>query len=288
MLPTTPGQSVAFTAVKNVDLNHGAEKDTTNAINTHVPVSYSSSDVGAIIATRRQALLARFAAYSRPTPGDKGNETFAGMATGIAWNVVYVPYEGIITPVFRGSPWSVSKPHNYVLFEWDTFFAAAIAATPGVDRWIAVSNVVRMVKSLIADPFVPASAPHLSGRNVSGFVAGFWNGQCGEVDKSKPPVGGLVLQRLLHVENENQNEDENKNENESSSSNEWVGELLLDQFVMWNRWWTERRVRTEPVIVGVDVASTGINMGEVNVNGTIAPGSSREMMKLSISCTNQV
>ena len=36
-------------------------------------------------------------------------------------------YEGIFTPVFRGSPWDVSKPHNYVLFEWDTYLSAMIA-----------------------------------------------------------------------------------------------------------------------------------------------------------------
>jgi hypothetical protein len=47
-----------------------------------------------------------------------------------------------------GSPWPVSKPHNYVLFEWDTYLASMIAAH--VDPWVAKSNIIRMTKSLIS------------------------------------------------------------------------------------------------------------------------------------------
>ena len=63
-------------------------------------------------------------------------------------------YEGIFTPVFRGSPWAVSKPHNYVLFEWDTYLSSFMAAV--TDKWTAASNIIRMTKSL----------------NYLGFVAG--------------------------------------------------------------------------------------------------------------------
>ena len=73
-------------------------------------------------------------------------------------------YEGIFTPVFRGSPWAVSKPHNYVLFEWDTYLSSVMSAV--TDKWTAASNIVRMTKSL----------------NYQGFVAG-------EIDS-------LVLQTL--------------------------------------------------------------------------------------------
>jgi hypothetical protein len=40
-----------------------------------------------------------------------------------------------------------------------------------VDPWVALSNTIRMVKSLIADPIKGGS---------NGYVAGFWNGKCGE------------------------------------------------------------------------------------------------------------
>ena len=107
----------------------------------------SVADVGAVVSAARGALLQSFAHYGAR------NETFAGMQTSISWNVIYTPYEGIFTPpthplslsvslcvsfplclsvfvcvcdsggsryegiftpVFRGSPWAVSKPHNYV------------------------------------------------------------------------------------------------------------------------------------------------------------------------------
>eukprot|EP00039_Didymoeca_costata_P014975 m.247703 g.247703 ORF g.247703 m.247703 type:complete len:963 (+) comp16129_c0_seq2:125-3013(+) len=181
------------------------------------------------------------------------NETYAGLMTAISWNVIYTPYEGIFTPVFRGSPWAVSRPHNYVLFEWDTFFAALIAAK--VDSWVAKNNVIRMVKSLIADPFKGGS---------HGYVAGFWNGLCGEVDKSKPPVGGIALQKIL----------------EEYPEEMWMGDLLIDQFMLWNRWWQYKRLRKEN--------STYRETSKDNMNGAaLAPGSSREMMTLPISCTTQ-
>jgi hypothetical protein len=48
------------------------------------------------------------------------------------------PYEGIITPVFRGAPWSASKAHSYVMFEWDTYLASMIASI--TDPWAAANG----------------------------------------------------------------------------------------------------------------------------------------------------
>jgi hypothetical protein len=38
-------------------------------------------------------------------------------------------------------------------------------------------------------------------------------------------------------------EEEGSNEKEDLL---WVGELLIDQFVMWNRWWRDTRQQKEP------------------------------------------
>lgn len=205
-LPAKAGAVVAFAT------GEGAEAPSTQA-------------VVAAVAAARAKLVQRIEAFG------EHNETFAGMVTAISWNVVYTPLEGIITPIFRGSPWFVSKPHNYVLFEWDTYFAAMIATY--TDEWVAKSNIIRMSKSLI----------------YKGFVAGFWNGKCGETDKSKPPVGGLALQRLVGVQGKNL----------------WVAELLMDQLVMWNRWWSKARLK----------------------NGMIAPGSTREMLDDPTYCAKE-
>jgi putative isomerase len=155
--------------------------------------------------------------------------------------VIYTPYEGIFTPVFRGSPWPVSFPHNYVLFEWDTYLSSFMAVHS--DRWTAINNIVRMTKSL----------------NYQGFVAGFWNGKCGEVDKSKPPVGGLALQHFLR----------------HNPKDMWIAELLLPQFVSWSRWWAAARQ--------FDVVAHGKNTS--NAGGLYAPGSTRANQHIAIACT---
>jgi hypothetical protein len=63
------------------------------------------------------------------------------------------PYEGIITPVFRGAPWSASKAHSYVMFEWDTYLASMIASI--TDPWAAANGIIRMTKALHFKGYVP-------------------------------------------------------------------------------------------------------------------------------------
>jgi hypothetical protein len=199
--------------------------------------------VAAVVAARAR-LVSRYSKFGTH------NETFAGMSTAIAWNVIYTPYEGIFTPVFRGSPWSVSKPHNYVLFEWDTYMASIIAVS--IDPWVARSNIIRMTKSLI----------------FKGFVAGFWNGLCGEVDKSKPPVGSVALEFLV----------------QRDASALWLVDLLLPQMLLWNRWWAQTRQFGLPATSGPGSAGRG----QKNVTfGLLAPGSTRQNIELAIACTNQ-
>lgn len=191
---------------------------------------------GEVVANARSALLARYAKFGEQ------NETYAGAENAISWNVIYTPYEGIITPVFRGASWSATRPHAYVLFEWDTYLSTLISSV--TDTWVARSNIIAMTKSL----------------SFKGYVPGFWNGLCGEVDKSKPPVGGLALSFHLARHPEDL----------------WVAELLFDQFLLWNRWWAEARQ------YGFGNATHAGS--KVDSNGVIAPGCTRENQLLSISC----
>jgi hypothetical protein len=80
-------------------------------------------------------------------------------------------------------------------------------------------------------------------------VAGFWNGLCGEVDKSKPPVGTIALQYLWK---------------QDPHVHGWVVDLLFDQHLLWNRWWARRYH-----------------------GGMVSPGSTRSMLLTPISCINQ-
>lgn len=99
--------------------------------------------------------------------------------------------------------------------------------------------------------------------NYKGFVAGFWNGLCGEVDKSKPPVGSIALEHLVARDPDAL----------------WLVDLLLPQLLMWNRWWAAAR----QFAVG-----GGGGKGQKNVSaGLLAPGSTRQYMNLAIDCANQ-
>ena len=65
----------------------------------------------------------RYARY-----GDHAEAKMAVQA-GVMWNVVYNPLERVIAPVIRGNPWtwdegSLDDDWPYVLFDWDTHFAA--------------------------------------------------------------------------------------------------------------------------------------------------------------------
>jgi putative isomerase len=142
---------------------------------------------------------------------------------------IYSPLEGIFTPVFRGRIWSVSVPYAYVLFEWDTYLGSFIATNMG-DKWVAASNIIRMTLTFWHQ----------------GFVPGFWNGKCGEVDKSKPPLGAWAL--LSHVE--------------KYPDHLWIARLLIRYLEAWNDWWVQQRM----------------------VDLLIAPGSIRSNVGLSWHC----
>jgi putative isomerase len=63
--------------------------------------------------------------------------------TTIGWNTNYEPEGGrVITPVSRG--WSTGWG-GYVLFDWDTFFAASLAAVGSRD--LAYANAVEILRS---------------------------------------------------------------------------------------------------------------------------------------------
>jgi hypothetical protein len=210
---------------------------------------------------RRAALQQKFAmmAASSSPIRRRRNETAAGLVASIAWNVIYTAQEGIIAPVFRGSVWGLDQGSGYVLFEWDTFLAGWISTV--VDPWVAKSNLIRMAKSMVIDPV------HGNG----GVVIGFWNGHCGEFDKSKPPIGSLLLEQIvLH-----------SRDGAAVAASAWVAEIVVDQLAAWNKWWVDTRFRTETVTAAATEATA------TNSIGMYAPGSTREVMHHPLMCVFQ-
>ncbi|MES2393872.1 MAG: trehalase family glycosidase [Acidobacteriota bacterium] len=123
----------------------------------------------------------------------------------IAWNTIYEPEEHrVITPVARG--WS-NGWGGYVLFDWDTFFAASLSAVGSRD--LAYANALEILRSETPAGFVPNFAR-----------GGGWK----SFDRSEPPVGAITVLSLYQ-----------------KFHDRW---FIADAFVpllRWNRWWSEHR-----------------------------------------------
>jgi hypothetical protein len=131
-------------------------------------------------------------------------DLFAAMQTVLAWNVIYEPTnERVITPVSR--VWNVGWK-GWILFEWDTYFAAYMHSLN--NKELAYANVLAMTSEITDRGFVPNFA---SSVNTS-------------EDRSEPPVGSFVVREIYRKYRE-----------------DWFVHEVFDELLSWNRWWAENR-----------------------------------------------
>ena len=146
--------------------------------------------------------------------------------TVIGWDTIYEPHgHRIISPVSR--IWSVGWG-GYVLFDWDTFFAATLAAVG--DRDLAYANAIEICREATPQGFVPNYAR-----------GGGWKSE----DRSEPPVGAITLLGLYE-----------------KFHDRW---LLADTFpalLTWNRWWAEHRDRQGYLVWGSDGENQPANLDD--------------------------
>lgn len=125
--------------------------------------------------------------------------------TTLGWDTIYEPEKGrVISPVSR--VWSVGWG-GYVLFDWDTFFAATMVSIG--DKDLAYANALEILREETKQGFVPNYAR-----------AGNWK----SADRSEPPVGAITalgLYRKFH--------------------DRWFIEDAFEPLLKWNRWWAEHR-----------------------------------------------
>jgi len=134
----------------------------------------------------------------------KTAELFDATQSVLAWNVIYEPTNRrVITPVSR--VWNVGWG-GWILFEWDTYFAAYMHSVN--NKELAYANAIAMTKEITDRGFVPNFA---SSRNTS-------------EDRSQPPVGSLVIKEIYRKYRE-----------------DWFIEEVFDELLTWNRWWPENR-----------------------------------------------
>jgi hypothetical protein len=157
----------------------------------------SLEEVCAVVAARRAEVT---------HDGSDSSELRSAIQTCIAWDTIYDPSkQRAISPVSR--IWS-SRQGGWVLFCWDTFFAASLAATGS--RELAYANAIEILREKTPAGFVPNVS------NAHGFKS---------LDRSQPPVGAITIWELFQ-----------------QFGDRWLLELTFDDLLVWNRWWLENRV----------------------------------------------
>lgn len=133
------------------------------------------------------------------------SEVHNAMQICMAWDTIYDPFKDrIISPVSR--IWSCASG-GWVLFDWDTYFAAWMAGIE--NKELAYANATAITEEVTERGFIPNFA------HPGGFKSR---------DRSQPPVGGITIQALCDMFDETV-----------------VAENLFDTLLGWNRWWLEHR-----------------------------------------------
>jgi hypothetical protein len=145
-------------------------------------------------------------AYLKSTGGGNASApTVDAIETTVGWDTIFDPgHQRVISPVSRD--WSTTWG-GYVLFDWDTFFCATLAAIG--DRDLAYANAIEILNEETAQGFVPNYAR-----------AGEWKSS----DRSEPPVGAITVLGLYE-----------------KFRDRWFLEKTYAPLLRWNRWWAEHR-----------------------------------------------
>jgi putative isomerase len=154
-----------------------------------------------------QAVLDRGRAlYDQSLPENENTRPIVGaIETTLGWDTIFEPEkQRVVSPVSR--LWS-ERWGGYVIFDWDTFFAATMASLG--DRDLAYADAIETLRESTQEGFVPNYAR-----------AGNWK----SFDRSEPPVGAITVLGLYR-----------------KFSDLWFLDQTFPALLHWNRWWTQHR-----------------------------------------------
>lgn len=144
-------------------------------------------------------------AYEQSLAAGHNASIFDAIETTLGWDTIYDPEkQRVISPVSR--VWSVGWG-GYVLFDWDTFFAATLASIG--DKDLAYANAMEILREETPEGFVPNYAR-----------TGGWKSS----DRSEPPVGAITVLGIY-----------------DKFHDRWFLEDAFEPLLRWNRWWAEHR-----------------------------------------------
>jgi putative isomerase len=129
-------------------------------------------------------------------------DAYEALQTVLAWNTIYDPgNDRVISPVSRA--WSAG---GWVLFEWDTYFAAYMLSLDCKE--LAYANAIAITSEITDKGFVPNnSQPGIKS-----------------LDRSEPPVGAFVIKEIY-----------------KKYRDLWFLKEVFDKLLRWNRWWAANR-----------------------------------------------
>ena len=157
--------------------------------------------------------------------------TAGAIETVVGWDTIYEPaHNRVVSPVSR--LWNVTWG-GYVLFDWDTYFAATMAAISSRD--LGYANAVEITREITPAGFVP------------NFARG---GGWASFDRSEPPVGAITVLRLFR-----------------QFSDTWLLRDTFEPLLRWNRWWAKHRDRDGYLVWGTDAANAPGNPDDGSVGG---------------------
>jgi hypothetical protein len=171
--------------------------DTVTGVSTGTPRSIA--EIQAIIEQQKVAHAVHIRAF-----GDLA-DVYAAIQTCLAWDTIYEPeHDRVVSPVSR--IWNVQWG-GFVLFDWDTYFAAYMAALDNKD--LAYANAIEITREKTERGFIPnfSTVCNLKSR-----------------DRSQPPVGSMVFRELYRKFGER-----------------WLLAEVFDDLLAWNRWWVAHR-----------------------------------------------
>jgi putative isomerase len=159
--------------------------------------------------------LARSSQEKEKPKFSKTPELYNAMHAVLAWNTTYDPINNrVISPVSRN--WS-GPSGGWVLFDWDTYFAAYMLSLENKD--LAYANAIAITKEITKKGFIPN------------------NSQPGHKseDRTEPQVGALVVREIFRKYQE-----------------KWFLQEVFDELLSWNRWRAANRDIDGYLVYGSD------------------------------------
>ena len=218
---------------------HSVQASAAETPNLPVHAPYFATDFDAPVAIStgrprtvqevRSILDQQHASYEKSSKADlKTGVITDAIETTLGWDTVFEPGgRRVISPVSR--IWSVNWG-GYVLFDWDTFFAATMASVG--DRDLAYADAEETLREATAEGFVPNYAR-----------AGNWKSS----DRSEPPVGAITVYGLYQ-----------------KFGDRWFLEDTFPALLRWNQWWAEHRDLDGYLVWGSDGENLPANLDDTS------------------------